>query len=212
MNPRRFVMEQNVNLEKIERKAYLSYHQDGLWDIFLGIFFSGIGILMFFNMIYLMGALAALLPVAIIIKKWFATSRLGFIKFAPQRQAQEKKSRAKLTIILSLTVILGLVNFMAFSGRAEWQTFIRNLGIIPFGFVLSLVLGAVGLFFEIKRFIVYAGLILAVFIVGHLTNTYPPTYFILPGIIFLIVGLIMLVKFLHKYPRLKKEVPGGIQG
>lgn len=205
-------MEQNVNLEKIERKAYLSYHQDGLWDIFLGIFFLGMGILMFFNTIYLMGGLVALLIVAIPIKKSFNSSRLGYVKFAPKRQTQEKMSRAKLTIILTFTAILGLVNFMAFSGNADWQIWIKNLGIIPFGFVLSLVLGAVGLFFEIKRFILYAGLILAVFIAGHLTNTYPPTYFILPGIVFLIVGLIMLIKFLHKYPRLKKEVPGGIQG
>ena len=204
-------MEQKVNLEKIELKAYLTYHQDGLWDIFLGIFFLGMGILMFFNTFYLMGGLVALVPVAIIIKKSFATRRLGYVKFAPKRKAQEKKSTAKLTIILSLTMVMGLINFMAFSGKAEWQTWIRNLGIIPFGFVLSLVLGAVGLLFEIKRFVVYAGLILAVFIAGHLTNTYPPTYFILPGIIFLIVGLIMLIRFLHKYPRLKKEVTGGIQ-
>ena len=205
-------MEQNVNLKKIERKAYLSYHRDGLWDIFFGIFFLGMGIFMFFNTVYLMGGLiAGLVPVAIIIKKWFTTSRLGYVKFTSQRQTQEKKSRVKLTIILSLTAILGLVNFMAFSGKAEWQTWIRNLGIIPFGFVLSLVLGAVGFLFEIKRFVLYAGLILAVFIAGHLTNTYPPAYFILPGIIFLIVGLIMLIRFLHKYPRLKKEVTGGIQ-
>jgi len=205
-------MEQKVNLQKIERKAYLSYHQDGLWDIFLGVFFLGMGILMFFNTIYLMGGMVALVPVAIIIKKSFATSRLGYVKFAPKRQTQEKKSRAKLTIILTFTAILGLVNFMAFSGKAEWQIWIKNLGIIPFGFVLSFVLGAVGLFFEMKRFVIYAGLILVVFIAGHLTNTYPPAYFILPGIIFLIVGLIMLILFLHKYPRLKKEVPGGIQG
>lgn len=206
-------MEQNVNLQKIERKAYLSYHQDGLWDIFLGIFFLGTGIFMFFNTIYLMGGLiAALVPGAMIIKKSFATGRLGYVKFAAKRQTQEKMSRTKLTIILTFTAMLGLVNFMAFSGNADWQIWIKNLGIIPFGLVLSLVLGAVGLFFEMKRFVIYAGLILAVFIAGHLTNTYPPTYFIVPGIIFFIVGLIMLIRFLHKYPRLKKEVTGGIQG
>jgi hypothetical protein len=205
-------MPDEINLKEIERKAYLSYHQDGLWDIFLSIFFLGTGIFMFFNTIYLMGGLiAALLPGAIIIKRSFATARLGYVKFAPKRQAQEKKSRAKLTIILTFTAILGLVNFMAFFGKAEWQTFIRNLGIIPFGFVLSLVLGAVGLFFEMKRFVVYAVLILAVFIAGHLTKSDPPALFILLGIIFLVVGLVMLIRFLQKYPRLKKEVSGGIR-
>lgn len=203
-------MEQNVNLKKIERKAYLSYHQDGLWDIFLGIFFLGMGIFMFFNTVYLMGGLiAALVPMAIIIKKLVATSRLGYVKFAPQRQAQEKKGTAKLIIILSLTAILGLVNFMAFSGKAEWQTWIRNLGIIPFGFVLSLVLGALGLLFDMKRLLVYAALILAAFVAGHLTDSDPPAYFILLGIIFLIVGPVMLIRFLRKYPKPKEEASSG---
>lgn len=205
-------MSSEINLKQIERKAYLSYHRDGLWDIFLGIFFLGMGIFMFFNTAYLMGGLiAGLVPVAIIIKKWFATSRLGYVKFTSQRQTQEKKSRVKLTVILSLTAILGLVNFMAFSGKAEWQTWIRNLGIIHFGFVLSLVLGAVGLLFDMKRLLVYAGLILAAFIAAHLTNTYPPAYFILPGIIFLIVGLVMLIRFLRKYPRPKEEASSDTQ-
>ena len=31
-------MNQNIDLEKIEKKVYLSYHQDGLWDIKYGIF------------------------------------------------------------------------------------------------------------------------------------------------------------------------------
>lgn len=205
-------MPAEIDLKKIERKAYLSYHQDGLWDIFLGIFFLGVGIFMFLNTVYLMGGLIAVfVPGAIIIKKWLATGRLGYVKFGPGRQAQEKRSKAKLSMLLTLTMILGIITFYAFTGNSEWQTWIRNLGIIPFGFVLALVLGAVGLLFEMKRFVLYAGLILAVFIAGHLTDSDPPAYFMLLGIIFLIAGLVMLIRFLRKYPKPKGEVSSGVR-
>ncbi len=40
-------MVPDVNLKNIERKAYLTYFQDGLWDTIIGIFLLawGIGIL-----------------------------------------------------------------------------------------------------------------------------------------------------------------------
>ena len=38
-------MSDKINLKEIEKKVYLSYHQDGLLDLFLGmaIIFFGIG-------------------------------------------------------------------------------------------------------------------------------------------------------------------------
>ena len=39
-------MSKNVNLKEIERQAFLSYHQDGLLDIMLGIILIPLGIVM----------------------------------------------------------------------------------------------------------------------------------------------------------------------
>jgi hypothetical protein len=36
-------MEKMINLKEIERKAYLSYHQDGIWDIMGGLILTVYG-------------------------------------------------------------------------------------------------------------------------------------------------------------------------
>jgi hypothetical protein len=108
-------------------------------------------------------------------------------------------------------MILGIITFYAYTGNSEWQISIRNLGMIPFGFVLSLILGAVGLLFQMKRFVVYAVLILAAFIAGQLTKSDLPALFILLGIIFLVSGLVMLIRFLRKYPKPKGQVSSGVR-
>ena len=37
-------MVNKIDLKEIERKAYLSYHQDGLLDIFIGMFIFAFGL------------------------------------------------------------------------------------------------------------------------------------------------------------------------
>ena len=38
-------MPVDTDLKRIQRKVYLSYFKDGLWDILLGVFFAGWGIM-----------------------------------------------------------------------------------------------------------------------------------------------------------------------
>lgn len=195
-------MSQNIDLKKIERKAYLTYHQDGLWDIFLGIAFFGFATAIINDQ----AAIMAVLPVLLIscaagIRKKFTLPRVGYAKFSAQREARKKRGLSRLIATLTITFFMGLVAFWAFSGESDIQNFIRSLGLIPFGIALMLVIGAVGILYDIKRFIVYAVLIIIFFISGHVLRSDPQAYFLLLGIIFLTVGLIMLIRFMRKYPR-----------
>jgi len=204
--------EQQLDLKKIERKAYLAYHQDGVWDILAGVAFIGFGLAMYFDQAYFMGIIpAVLIPIVPGIKKAFTRPRLGYARFSPERTEREKKSNYRLQILLTITMIAGLVVFWAFTGRAEWQNWIRSLGMLPFGIVVSVVIGAVGIMYGITRVIIYGALILIFFIAGHYANSEPPAYFILPGIIFLISGLVMMIRFMRKYPRLKEDVNNAVE-
>jgi hypothetical protein len=203
-------MSTELNLDKIEKKVYLSYHQDGLWDIFLGIFFFATGILWVFDQVVFAGIVpAVMLPSAINIKKSFAQSRLGYAKFSPERKAKEKKGVAGLVMVFTLTAIAGAVCFLAFTDTGGMLDWIKDLGLIPFGATLAFVTGAIGLMFGIRRLLLYALLILAVFVAGHMFNSDPPVYFLFLGLIFLIVGIVMLIQFMRKYPRVTGEVPYG---
>jgi hypothetical protein len=181
-------------------------HLDGIWDIMGGLIFVALGLLIASDMGFLMGVLpVTAIPVTLAIRKAVTAPRLGYAKFSPLRELKEKKNIAALSILLTVIAILGLVVFMAYTGRAEWQNWVRSLGAVPFGAVVSIVLGVAGLLFGLKRFLAYAVLILATFIAAHLLSLRLPVCFILPGAVFFVVGLIMLILFLRKFPKPPKE-------
>jgi len=201
-------MDSKINLKEIEKKTYLAYHGDGLWDIFAGLFLMSVGFFMIYGAPYLMGIIpATLLPVVFGAKKSFVLPRMGYVKFSPERQAREKEGHKKLSVLLTITALAGVFVFWAFTGDADWQVAVRGLGLIPFGIVIAAVSIACGILFGLKRFTVYGVLIVVFFIAGHLANSDPPAYFILIGFIIFIVGLVMLIRFVRKYPKNKEDIP-----
>jgi len=199
-------MTSPVDLKALERRAYFSYHQDGLLDIFIGLWFLGFG----FGVIYcgMAGVLPALaLPLWMGAKKLVTVARLGHVAFSPQRKVWEKKNLTVLTLVGCATFAGGIVSFVAFTGGAgQWKAMLRDMGMIPFGAILALLAIVVALLFGFKRLYAYAGLILIVFIGGHMLDVHPVANFALPGAVILVYGLSMLLKFLKKYPAPAEEV------
>lgn len=204
-------MKNITDLQKLEKKTYLTYHGDGLWDLFLGLMLIAFGVMMAYDYIYMAWILpAVLIPSAVNIKKSFAQRRLGYVKFSQQRQASESRGRFGMLILFSLTFIAGLVAFYAFTGDAPWQTWVRDLGMIPFGAVISVAIAVVGLLYGIIRMVFYGSLILGAFIAGHILNSDPAVYFLFPGIIITVTGIIMLIRFLRKYPKAEEGPADGL--
>jgi hypothetical protein len=107
-----------LNLKEIEKKAYRSTFQDGIWDIFLGLLLLNLafgallansGVSERLNMTILT-ALTVLIVLAFIVgKKRITVPRMGFVKFGPKRKRKIWKSR----LILLGSVLAGLVVFLA---------------------------------------------------------------------------------------------------
>ena len=200
------------NLKALEKRIYLAYQNDGLWDIFLGVILFVSGILMKTDNGAFMGiAPAVLIPIAANIKKSFTRPRLGFVKFSQERETKQKKQRFILSIILTFTVVLGLVNFLAFSSDIDVLSYLRDLAFLPFAFVIALVLGSAGLLFGMHRFMLYAILIFLAFLGAHIAHSEPPVPFVVMGAIITIVGVVYLVRFMRKYPldRARYDQAGG---
>jgi len=108
-------MTEKINLKKIEKKAWKSYHQDGLWDIFLGLILLNFGIAPILEEItgitYLLSYII-ILGVAFIIfhggKKYITIPRLGRAGFSTARKSKTKKS----SLVLVISVLLGLIVFI----------------------------------------------------------------------------------------------------
>jgi len=193
-------MAEKINLKKIERKAYTSYHQDGLIDVFAGFLILSFGLWLILDMAW-MGWILWLVAVSAYAtaKRVFTIPRIGFVKFAPHR------AKVLLTIALlgfSLSAILGVVAFMqvAGGGRPLWLVFAAENHMLVIGVLVAASFCVVGYAFRVRRMYAYALLTLIMFVIGQFLY-YPLHYYlILLGTLILLTGLTLLIRFVRRYP------------
>lgn len=198
-------MSQDINLKEIERKAYLSYHQDGLLDIFLGL-----GILIFAigmatdTAAYIGGLLGALvIPLWAAAKRFITIPRLGLVKFGPERKIRIEKEKRFFRIFLAVTLLVGAGLFIPLyaKGIPPWlHAWLKKSIFAPMGLIGVVGLGFLAYWKQINRYYAYAVLVLiAVFVRPFLTAP-APQYLISLGLIILLFGLAVLLRFLRNYP------------
>lgn len=217
-------MSQNFDLKAIERKAFRSVHQDGLWDIYIG------GLLLALSLMFSIpesgeGELTyiglALLGVAIMFaffqlgKKYITTPRMGQVKFGPERQ----KRKIKMIWVMSAYVLvtLGLFLFSLYVWNASSSRQAVDVPVSPSLeriFVASLAaliagtsMTVISYFKEFTRGY-YIALLMAVgfFLTLLLDMTIP---MIVAGALILIPGLVVFINFLRQHPLPPQEVGHG---
>ena len=216
-------MRERVNLKEIERKVYTSYHQDGIIDVSIALIVLGFGIWgvvldmawmgemfwysgssgSFFLVFWFIG-----ISVYAAAKRVFTIPRIGFVKFAARRV---RAMQTSAIIVFSLFALLGVVAFIQVEGGGTpiWLlSAIENLMLV-IGVSVAAVFCAVGYTFRIRRMYVYALLNLVMFVIGHFL--YFPLYYyvILLGTLILLNGLIMLIRFVRRYPLSATDAMSG---
>ena len=201
-------MSDKINLKEIEKKVYLSYHQDGLLDLFLGIAIILFGIGMATDQSYIGGIMPAILfPMWAAIKKSITIPRIGNVNFGTDRKIRMKKEYTFFVIFFSITVIAGLVMFFAFGNMpARLDALLRKFIMLPLG-----IIGAFGFSFlaywkQINRYYILAILILVFILAGPLLEIPHPIYFIALGMVLFLVGLFFLIRFLIQNPKVSGEL------
>jgi hypothetical protein len=189
-----------TDTKKIRRKLYISYFQDGLWDIVLGIFLLSWGITVWFNIGWLPGVtFVAFFWLALGLKQKITYPRIGYAKPADQRQ-----QLLRIVITGIVTLLLGLIVFLIiFTDRTP--QFVDNYFELIFGGILAIAVGLIGSWFGISRWYAYAAMMLVSAIANQWWGLSFEFSFILPGGIILIYGLITLFRFLRKYPEVSEE-------
>ena len=192
--------KKNDSFEKLAQKMYLSYHQDGLIDIIIGACFIGFGI----NMLADSAVFTILgwMPIVFFIplKRAVTFPRLGYVSFDGQR------SRQRLLILAGVgTLVLGLFVMILFVLGPNGVTpsvrqFLSQYIILILGLIAAFVLMLGGFLSGIKRFFWYAILAIVIFAAAQLLNLPEYTQILVFGALLLMSGLVMLVKFMRKYP------------
>ena len=209
-------MTTSLNLKEIERKAFRSVHQDGLWDIYIGGIILSMTV--FANpddgenftpqrlVLYMLG----MLVFGIIFwggKKYLTTPRLGQVKFGPQR----KRRSLTMTIILAGIVLLQVL-FVAgtalLRSHPDWGRQL-DLGLSDpdYGRLLVAAIGAlfvgpsmtlIAFFTDFPRgYYIAFMLSLAVFALVWFGEA---VYLIAASLLIIIPGVVLFVRFLRSHP------------
>lgn len=196
-----------INLKEIEKKSFIkSHHEDGLMDIFLGIIFFSWAINIFINNDYLYLIILLLGLVAFgITKKRVVQPRIGVVKFGKQR----KKSTFRVTLILVLSAIFGLV--MVFLPKLGLIS--KNVPVIAIILPLNIlvVFGLMAYFLNYDRLYWYSILLAAsfetFFLMKEFLKVQDGAYIIMASsLLIIVVGIVLFVKFLKRYPLPKGNV------
>ena len=214
-------MSEKIDLKELERRAFRSTFQDGLWDIFLGLLLLNIGIgtivggmleeaEMSLTWIVLM---IVPLPFLVLIafwagKKFITAPRIGLVKFGPQRKAKMRNLRAVLFVSVLLLVIMVFWGWAAMgNGLPQWMRGIP-LPLYVWPVQTIVVFGLAAYFLDVPRFYAYGvlyglplpvGMLLVkntdVTALGSVVITYG-----VPVGVMVLIGMILFVRFLRQYP------------
>jgi hypothetical protein len=209
----KIVTKQNT-LREVERKAYMSYHQDGLLDIVIGLYALAFGLgivadrILEFGFATIMPAImiSIVLPIWIHAKKKITMPRIGFVKFGA------RGSNKLFALLLGLAVAgLGVslafaVFMMGQNGRPLWFEILFQYGMIWIGLGSAVIGSLFAYTMGLKRLHGYGWLTFALFASGYFLRI-PFEYLLLAiGIVIIASGAALLAQFIQRYP-LPKGAP-----
>jgi hypothetical protein len=195
------------NLREIEKKAYMSYHQDGLLDIFVGVYILGfaLGIWVDITLEYGFGSIMPAILIATVIPIWIAAKRkitmprIGFVKFGPGHTA-------RLMGVLIGLAIMGLLFFMAVAftstqgGQPLWLQTIFEYGMIVIGLASLGICSLFGYSMGLRRLYAYGLLALTLLVIGHIIGIFFGYILLVLGATVMAAGVALLIGFVRKYP------------
>ncbi len=215
-------MSEALDLKTIEKKAFRAVHQDGLWDIYIGGIVMSMSVLAYSTSseaktflrfgLYLVGmGLSYLLFWA--GKKYITVPRLGQVKFGPRRQKRRLTMMIVMVgiVLLQLVILLGTIFLWqnperaAVLGFSQTDPDLERLLVATIGALFvgpSMVLLAY--FNEFMRGY-YIAVILSV-AVFSLIWFGEPVYLIIAGLLILIPGVVLFIRFLRNHPLPPAEV------
>ena len=205
-------MSGGFDLDGIERRAYLTYNEDGLLDIMTGFLIAFIGYYVLSKVdVPFAPFLAIFGPVVwASLKKAVTEPRIGQVKFGPGRRSRQQKAIMVFAVVVNVLMVLSFfVNTGPILG--PWGTTLSTYGVIIVGSgVVSLILFTIGHFNEVSRFKGYAAISVPMFVVSHFLADPALDLFeklalvLIPlGILMMAYGLVTLWRFVRKYPKLK---------
>ncbi len=203
-------MTNRLALREIEKKAWFRTFEHGMWDIGIGSMFMmfGLSILTSFPALSAIWV-AALLPGFREIGRKLVVPRIGHVHFRERR----KRATGRLTGMLTVTAVMGVVTFLFIAwvskGAAPaWAQWTSEHFVIFIGLIWGGALAVTGWLVDFPRLYVYGALMFGSLLISDFVKGYHlgVSLAIVGGLI-LLTGIILLVRFLRRYPKQEDVVP-----
>jgi len=193
-------VKQAIDTRKIQRKVYMTYFQDGLWDVVLGLFLLGWGFAILFDLGWLpVITFLAFFWIAQGLKQKIIYPRIGYAK-----PAEHRKQKSRIIIGGAVTLLLGIMVFLVIVTGGMPQ-FLRDYFELLFGTMQAIVIGLIGYWWGITRWYGYAGLTFLLAVFNQWLGLSFELSFIIPGGVILLYGMTIFARFLRKYPQVSTE-------
>jgi hypothetical protein len=211
-------VSQTINLKELERRAWRSVFQDGLWDIYLGLLLLAMAVWALlsdvgFSESWGMAIFIGLEVLAVLVlwagKKFITVPRMGRVKFGPKRKAKLSWVR----VILFISVLVGAGVFVAaLAMRTSRPGWLNGTFVFPAAWMVNaMVVFSLGAYFlDFSRLyligVMYALAVPLDIVFRQLTDIdLSFLAFGAPAMVILIIGLVMFTRFLREYPLLPEE-------
>jgi hypothetical protein len=214
-------MSNQLNLKELEQKAFRSIYQDGLLDIYLGLIVICMTYFMFrredeygaWNIFLMLACFGLAYAVFWAGKKFVTLPRMGQVTFGPSRRRKKITLAFLLGAIVAVQVVIvflsmkGLVN-ADYSGKLSTlfdEKVLERLIVAELGsFFVGPTMILIAYFKDFFRGY-YIGILiaLAVFLMILFNQ---PVYPLLIGVLIILPGIVLFVRFLRKYPLQREDV------
>jgi hypothetical protein len=195
-------MSYELDMKEIERQVYLSYSEDGLVDIAIGVVIMVWGIMLLFEPTGLIGLLGILgMGIWYLGKRFITIPRIGTFQPGP-------KIERRLTNLAIFMLLLGAIAFLGILiSRMVGSAFIVDhpLGIL--GLVLAAGVAVLAYMLNASRLYFYAAVLFVGFAGGEILAGTITTFdafamsVTIAGGLILLSGIIIWLRFVRKYPR-----------
>lgn len=195
-------MSESADFRKLEKKAYLSYHQDGLLDLVIGAVILGLGINEATDSSAWSLMAILLISAYVPLKRVITYPRLGYAKFNSKRGGVDTRLAG---LVVAAALVLLLVGMLVLlrpdsSSSSPLVLAIRTSPMLLYGLLGCFGFGLGGFILGLGRLYAFALLSVVIMIGGHLLNLTLSVAFMLLGGAILATGAVLLVRFLRRNP------------
>jgi hypothetical protein len=213
-------MTGEIDLKQIERKAFRSTYQDGLWDIYWGLIVICMGFFIArpeqgysaWNIYLMLASFLVSYSLFWLGKKFITVPRMGQVVFGPTRKMKKVTLAVILGIVIIFQVAIVLISVVGWLNKI-WMMKVDIF--LQLGGTERLMVAAIGALFLGPSMILIAYfndfprgyyiailMTLAVFLMILLNQ---PIYAVILGLAIVVPGLVLFFRFLQKYPLRREE-------